>query len=45
VVKQRKQDLKDEARFIENFNDKPGRTFDEIAGLLVHARNLAANRC
>jgi hypothetical protein len=31
--------------FIENFNDQPGRKFDEIAGLLVHARNLAANRC
>jgi len=33
------------AEVIEDFNDAPNRTFDEIAGLLVHARNLAANRC
>lgn len=31
--------------YIESYNDHPGRTFDEIAGVLVHARNLAANRC
>ena len=29
---------------IEDFNDG-GRKFDEIAGLLIHARNLAASRC
>lgn len=31
--------------YIENFNDKQGRTFDEIAALLVHARNIAASQC
>jgi hypothetical protein len=30
---------------IEAWNDETGRTFDEIAGVLVHARNLAASRC
>jgi hypothetical protein len=31
--------------YIENYNDKPERTFDEIAGVLVHARNIAASQC
>jgi hypothetical protein len=30
--------------YIESFNDHPGRTFDEVAGVLVHARNLAASQ-
>jgi hypothetical protein len=30
---------------IEAWNDGQWRTFDEIAAVLVHARNLAASRC
>jgi hypothetical protein len=30
---------------IESFNDGPWRTFDEIAGVLVCARNIAVSRC
>ena len=32
-------------KMIEAYNDGPWRKFDEVAGVLVHARNLAANRC
>jgi hypothetical protein len=30
---------------MEDFNDDPKRTFDEIAALLVQARTLAASQC
>jgi hypothetical protein len=32
------------SRLIESFNDGPWRKFDEVAGVLVRARNIAASQ-